>query len=302
MVEPPPGFETVFKTRHRKDCLESRLVLEAVGILAEAVHRDGVWCLVVKAEDLPIATAELDVYRRENVDRSTERAVEVPLYRGGGVGVVVYAGVILLIAMLTAQSALNVDWLAVGRMQAGEVKAGQWWRTATALTLHLDAEHLASNLLFGAVFGLLAGRILGGGVAWLAIVVAGALGNYINALVQPPIHSSIGASTGVFAALGLLVAHALRPRNSTPEKPLKRWSPLIGGVILLGFIGVGGERTDVAAHLTGFLAGLLIGWAGCRLPSRWLANPRTQAMAGVVAVTILVAAWVVGIAVVGDAS
>jgi membrane associated rhomboid family serine protease len=165
----------------------------------------------------------------------------------------------------------------------------------TALTLHLDAGHITANLVFGAVFGFLAGQALGGGVAWLAIVVAGGLGNFINAFVQAPTHSSIGASTAVFAALGVIVSHALHHWRAVREKPLRRWSPLIGGVLLLAYTGSGGERTDIVAHLTGFMAGLVIGWAGSRLPRRWLANIIVQKWAGVATIALIVAAWTAGL-------
>lgn len=125
-----------------------------------------------------------------------------------------------------------------------------------------------------------------------------ALGNYINAWVQPATHSSIGASTAVFAALGVLVSHSLHHwGDDDRHKRLKRWSPLIGGVVLLGLTGVGGERTDVAAHVTGFVAGMLMGWVGCRLPDRWLASTVVQQLAGVTAVVIVTTAWVVAVAV-----
>ncbi len=291
MYKPPSGYETVFKTRQRKECLESRLVLDAVGISSEATHHDGWWLLVVSSDDLATSAAELDAYRQENPDRSTPGSPAIPLYRGAATGVFFYAGTIIAIFILTAQSAFGLDWLAAGRMEAGRVMAGEWWRTVTALTLHLDVGHISSNLVFGAVFGLLAGQVLGGGVAWLAIVIAGALGNFMNAMVQSPAHTSIGASTAVFAALGVIVSHALRPRASAAEKPLKRWSPLIGGLLLLAFTGVGGERTDVAAHLTGFLAGLLIGWVGCGLPDHRLASRTVQKWAGLATLVIVISAW-----------
>jgi membrane associated rhomboid family serine protease len=86
---------------------------------------------------------------------------------------------------------------------------------------------------------------------------------------------------------------------SIQDKPVRRWSPLIGGVLLLAFTGVGGERTDVAAHLTGFLAGMLIGWVGCRLPDHWLASRRVQKSAGIATIAMIAAAWIVGLAIAG---
>ena len=295
MYEPPAGCVTVFRTRQRNQCLESRLVLDAAGISAEAGYRDGWWLLVVDHDDLAIAAAELDAYQRENPVQKSPRRRKVPIYAGATSGVFVYAGVLILVAVLSAQWVFGLEWLPAGRMQAGRVMAGEWWRTVTALTLHLDAGHITANLVFGAVFGLLAGQALGGGVAWLAIVIAAALGNFMNALVQAPTHSSIGASTAVFAALGVIVSHALRYWGAVREKPLRRWSPLIGGVLLLAYTGSGGDRTDVVAHLTGFLAGLVIGWVGSRLPGKWLASSIVQKWAGLTTIALIVVAWAVGL-------
>lgn len=291
MVESPPGYESIHTSKHRSECLELRLVLDAMGIFAETVHGDDGWTLVVKQDDRAAAAAEIEAYRRENAAGATSPRIAEPVLGGAVVAVALYTGIISLLSILTVRQGFGLDWLSAGRMQAGKVMAGEVWRTATALTLHLDAEHLFANLLFGSVFGFLAGRLLGGGVAWLAILIAGALGNFMNATVQPPNHSSIGASTAVFAALGMIVSHALRPRGEVATTPLRRWSPLIGGVLLLAFMGVGGERTDVLAHVTGFMAGLLVGWAGCRLPHRWLASGWTQWAAGIGALAIVIAAW-----------
>jgi membrane associated rhomboid family serine protease len=276
--------------------MESHLVLDAAGISSEVAQRDGWWMLVVRREDLGIADAELEAYRQENPAGSTEERHEVAVYVGAARGVFVYAGILILIAILDAPWGFGLNLLPAGRMQAGQVMAGGWWRTVTALTLHADVGHLTANLVFGTLFGLLAGRTLGGGVAWLAIVIAGALGNLINAAVQAPEHNSIGASTAVFAALGVIVSHALRDWRADREKRLRRWSPLIGGVLLLAYTGVGGQRTDVVAHLTGFLSGLMIGWFGCRLPHHWLVSREVQKWAGYAAIALVACAWIFALA------
>lgn len=297
MYEAPPGYETVFKSREQSECLESRLVLDAAGISTEVGYQDGWWLLAVSRSDLAVSTAELDAYRRENPTPSPRSSMAVPVYGGAAVGVFLYAATIVLVAIFTGQGAFGLEWLSAGQMQAGRAVAGEWWRIVTALTLHLDVGHITANLAFGTVFGFLAGRVLGGGVAWLAIVTAGAMGNFMNAMLQAPTHSSIGASTAVFAALGLIVSHALRPRTAVPEKSLRRWSPLIGGILLFAFTGIGGERTDVMAHVTGFSAGLMIGWVGCRLPHHWLASCKIQGSTGAAAILIVASAWAVGLVV-----
>ncbi len=290
-----PGYAVAFTTLQRKECRDARLVLEAIGLDVETTRQAGEWLVLVPQEELPRAIAELDAYRQENPQRADEQAAPVPVYGGGVVGVLLYAICLLLIDTFARTRGLDHDWLAAGDMVAGQVLSGQWWRVVTALTLHVDAGHILSNLVFGTVFGLLAGRVLGGGVAWLTIVIAGSLGNYMNALVQPAEHTSIGASTAVFAALGVIVAHALRHRTPGPQRALLRWSPLIGGVVLFGLLGIGGQRTDVMAHLTGLLAGMSIGWFGSRIPNRWLSNPIVQTSAGILAIAVVAAAWRVGL-------
>ena len=209
MDETPRGREIAFRTQQRGECMELRLVLNAAGISAEARHQDGWWLLSVPAYDLAKSKGEIDAYRQENAV-AEKRPTQVALrYGGAGVAVFAYALVILVVGTWDAVSAFGVDWNSNGAMEAGKVVDGQWWRCLTALTLHVDAGHLIANLVFGVLFGLIAGRILGGGVAWLGMVIAGALGNFANALMRAPTHMSIGASTAVFAALGMIVFHAM---------------------------------------------------------------------------------------------
>ena len=89
---------------------------------------------------------------------------------------------------LLAQPACSaLDWLGAGEFAAGRVLAGEWWRTVTALTVHVDCDHVAGNSAFGAFFGYFVGRYLGRGVGWLADRRGrGALANALDALVQAP--------------------------------------------------------------------------------------------------------------------
>ncbi len=270
-------------------------MLEAAGISTESVHQDGHWLLSVGSHDLGIATAELQAYQRDKSDTAVYVSPRAAVFGGAWAGVASYTVVMLLVALLSTMSASGQLWKNVGMMRAGDVLSGQWWRAVTALTLHVDAGHLLSNLLFGLVFGFMVGRILGGGVGWLTIVAAGTFGNLANALVHDASHTSIGASTAVFGALGVMVAHSLRPQLSIPQNAMRRWAPLIGGVLVFGFTGIGGERTDVGAHLAGFLAGLMFGWLACRMPESYLASRAVQCVAGLGAMMLVVSAWTAAI-------
>lgn len=283
----------VFISKQRRDCTERRLVLEAMGIPSTIGQGGGNWQLLVDEADEGRAFEQLAAYQVERSGELTPITTPIPTFDGAGWGVIAYALFIGSIALLSQVDAYNFDWYDVGRMRAGEVIAGHWTQVVTALTLHADLNHLFSNLLFGSLFGFLAGRVLGGGVAWLTILLAGAFGNLLNALARSSDHTSIGASTAVFAALGILVAHALHPRKTSTDPPLKRFSPLIAGVVMLAFLGTEGERTDVLAHVTGFFAGVMLGWIGCRIPRIWLASAETQWLAGMTACILLIGSWMI---------
>ena len=173
---------------------------------------------------------------------------------------------------------------------------GEWWRTVTALTMHLDLDHLGGNLLFGTFFGYFAARHLGPGVAWLAIVGSGTLGNVLSALAQNPQHAAIGASTAVFAALGLLTPYTWRRgfMRGTPWRA--RIGPIVAGLGLLGFTGTGGENTDIFAHLTGFVSGfgcglLLARYARIDITRR----PQTQRACSIATAALVAGAWAWGL-------
>ena len=87
---------------------------------------------------------------------------------------------------------------------------------------------------------------------------SGIAGNVVNAVVYKAGHTSIGASTAVFGALGILSAWQVLRRVNQPGKRLKALLPLGAGLALLGFMG-SSVHTDVLAHLFGFLSGIVIG-------------------------------------------
>lgn len=140
----------------------------------------------------------------------------------------------------------------------------QWWRPFTALFLHADSAHLLGNLLSGLFFMILVSRSIGPLRGWLATLACGTLGNIATALsTYPGPFSSIGASTAVFAALGILsgIGLSLMLRHRLQLPWLRIISPVLGGIIILGMIGAGqpGDNTDVLGHLFGFASGLLFG-------------------------------------------
>ncbi len=185
-----------------------------------------------------------------------------------------------------------VDWATLGNADAGKIMAGQWWRLATALTLHADWQHLLGNLLIGGVFISRLCRDLRSGPAWLLLLTTGMLGNLANAWLQNPDHHAVGASTAIFGSVGLLAAISMaRYRHSL--RPRRRWAlPVAAALGLLAMLGAGGENTDLGAHLFGFLFGLPLGFAAeVTIERRGRPGRVVNALLAVTAAAVLASAW-----------
>jgi len=168
------------------------------------------------------------------------------------------------------------------------------WRIFTALSLHSGPPHLISNLIFGSLFGFLVAASLGGGISWLAIVLAGGMGNFLNGLIRGPASSSIGASTAVFAAVGILSGCEWRRRVLLRQRKVRRAAPFVMASLILGYLGMGGENTDVAAHVLGLIAGFGVGVMCARIRQETIGRKRVQLVSGGLALLLMVGAWAAG--------
>lgn len=184
---------------------------------------------------------------------------------------------------------------------------GEWWRALTALTLHADAGHFTGNAVIGGIFGALLAQSIGSGRTWALFVLSGLAGNLLNAWFHGPGHLSVGASTGVFGLVGAMAGAAL----VAGRKPnlVRAVAPVAAGMGILAMLGTGGERTDLGAHLFGFLAGLPMGALAGRRAARAARLCRVARLArllrpgiwegrllGLAAFCLLVAAWVMAFA------
>ena len=271
-------------------CFEFGLVLDAKGLRYERIEAQGAWLLCVPPTLAGEATDELRRYAAERTERREPVVPFIPV-SGSGIGAGVYAVVLIVVAYCAGAGLFGADWVVRGALDSQVGAAGEWWRPITALTLHLDQEHLLGNLLFGVGIGMLAGRMFGPGVAWLSILLSGALGNYLDMWVSPPWHRALGASTAVFAALGLLAGFGWGRRLAPRERRLYRWAPLFGGVCLLVLLGAGGEHVDVLGHLLGFIAGVSLGWIFARSGLPRARGRALQMSAGSIALLLVVIAW-----------
>jgi membrane associated rhomboid family serine protease len=289
--EPERGHAVVFRGS-QSVCGEFSLVLEAKNIEHETREGEGAWLLCVPPALLRQAYDEISRYSAERgLPRSIPEAIEV---RSGAIaGTLVYVSILLATAYCAGKGLLDADWLSIGDLDSGT--RSEWWRAVTALTLHLDQEHLLGNVLFGSVAGIAAGRLLGPGLAWASILGTAASANYFEALIAPATHRAVGASTAVFAALGLLAGMAWRQRLNRRERLWYRWAPLIAGICLLTLLGAGNAHVDVLGHALGFTFGTGVGWVYTQVGVANNRGRRLQIIAGAGAVLLICTAWLLAL-------
>ena len=250
--------------------------------------------IVVPAELHEKAKYELWQYDRENRKPKPRDAGITPVYKNAVPGVAVYVAIICLVAWFAGEALFNRDWFVLGRVDGELIRDGEWWRTITALTLHSGIRHLAGNIVFGVLFGLMAGRLVGSGVAWFGIVVASAAANFLNTSLLESTHRAIGASTAVFAALGLVSGFVWRAKLMAQDRWPLRLGPIVGGIALLAYTGTGDANTDIGAHLAGFVCGFLCGML-LTLAAGYLKHKPVQIGSGIAAVSMVVLAWLVAL-------
>lgn len=267
---------------------EHSLVILAMGEACwiQANHDDDSFTLYAEPLAAPRIANELLDYTSEQVTPATSSApTRVAFRHPAGWDVIgIWTFCVLMVFFWQIKDPTLVGHAASSSI--GLIRNGEWWRPFTALFLHADTQHMVGNLLSGTLFGSLVSRLVGPWRGWALILGCGTIGNAMTSIVTwPEPFVSLGASTAVFAALGILSGLGVAVMwHAGLRLPLaKTTAPLIAGVVLLGLMGGGtpGGNTDVLGHVFGFTAGLISGLLAGRFmksaSNDWLANaPRSN--------------------------
>jgi membrane associated rhomboid family serine protease len=277
--------------RRRKRVDEWALVLAAEGLATRVWRGPSGFVLGVAPEDAERALAALEAYERENpappssAEGSEPSAGPAPLRVAIGV-----SGALLVFFALTGPRHPASFWFAQGSAHAERILAGETWRAVTALSLHADLGHVAANAIIGALFLTAVCRTLGPGLGCALVLLAGATGNLANAFLRGPFHDSVGASTAVFGAVGLLGGLGVGRRHRGGLRGRRAWVSVAAALGLLAMLGTSGERVDLWAHFFGLalggLLGIPIGFAARCRPAAGL-----QWLLGGAALATLLACW-----------
>lgn len=284
--------DVVLRVAPRKRTAEDwALVLAAEGLAPRVWRADEGYAVGVAPADCERGLAALDHYEYENAARHdppiTAAPPAHPLALRTGLSI---SASLLLFFLYTGARRPGVSWFERGSAEAERILAGEYWRLATALSLHADLAHVAANAVVGAVFVTAVCRWLGPGVGGALVLVTGIGGNALNAWVQGAGHASVGASTAVFGAVGLLGGLGVSRWRRRGARGRRQWIPVAAAIGLLGMLGTAGERTDLWAHLWGLAVGaglgVPLGFGVTRMPNGWI-----QALAGCAALAAVAASW-----------
>ena len=262
------------------------LVLISQGIESMIVERaeEGAWLLEVVAGDESRALATITTYECENATVWRRELKWTGLLFDARA--IFWFGGLVLFHVFAQTSHVNVT--AAGLMDRNAVLQGEWWRLFTAMTLHGDIAHLAANVTTGIIFLGLAMGCYGAGHALLLSLLGGALGNFATFAVHSEPFSSLGASGMVMASLGLVTAHSLAfAREEKPALWIGR--SVIAGCLLVVLLGLS-PRSDVAAHLGGFIGGVALGFCALPFAGKWMrSGPNLAAV--IVCCGFVLATW-----------
>ncbi|HEX9047772.1 MAG TPA: rhomboid family intramembrane serine protease [Verrucomicrobiae bacterium] len=265
-------------TRDRRQTMDWGLVLLSQGIAAtidDGADGSG-WGLLVSAAEYPAAIQSLRLYRLEN--RNWRWHWRQPV-AGFLFDAKAWLWAAFAVAIYLVSHQAVPGYQAAARMDNAAVRAGEWWRIFTAIFLHADVAHLASNVTLGLVLlGFVMGRY-GSGTGLLAAYLAGAAGNVGGFLFYSPQHLGVGASGMVMGALGMLAAQSASLWRHNPISRKYVLRAALAGIMLFVLFGLDPE-TDVVAHFGGFSSGLLLGAMLLSLPPRWR-NAKTDFAAAV---------------------
>ncbi len=274
--------------RSRREAMDWSLVLASQGISATILNTEETWSLAVDDRDFHRAQASIRQYCLEN--RGWRWKQKLP----GSSGLIFHWGSLLWVAGISGMYYWTMtrfpDLQRLGLMDSTLVKKGEWWRIFTAVTLHADLRHLAGNASTGALLLGLAMARYGFGVALLVAFLAGAAGNVGGLILFPDHHQSLGASGMVMGALGLLAVQSFslwrkfRPGQNILIRAVLAATLLL---ILMGF----SPGTDVVAHVGGFFAGAIFGFALNYAPPVILQKPAVNFAGAILLLGIVITTW-----------
>lgn len=248
--------------------------------------------ILVNPGDKKKAHAMVQAYYRENKFRKARQAIrDLSINPFTSIPAFMIMGLLSAVHLFCLRYHIHEDMILKYGSSSLFIGQGENFRAITALFLHADERHLLGNLAGLLIFGAPFIRLSGFGTGPFMLLLTGTLGNLMTSGLYRTAHLSIGASTSVMGAAGLLTAFQMTRKEKSLS--LDTVIPLIAGATLVGLLSQG-ERTDVFAHVFGFLNGFLLGFIFFPL-NRTITSPLKEPLALLITLLIFVSSVLSGI-------
>ena len=275
---------------NKKTAREYSLLLDSLSIPNNAVFRWNSWHIEVDLSDYEKAKNEIASYEKSGrIEKIHNKFAHIRFQK------VDWIQLVMTLVLLAAFHVFiyeydHMELIKAGRSSAAAITEGEFFRAVTALTLHGDYKHLFSNIFFGGIVLWALSTMTGTGIALLFALFTGFAGNVMNAFFYGSAHNSIGASTSVFGVIGVLAG--LQFFDSFREKKLGRWIPFGAALGLLAMLG-SSEKSDVLAHLFGFVAGVPAGVVfGALFSKRNIPGKTAQNISAILFISVIFVCWI----------
>ncbi|MBP5407425.1 rhomboid family intramembrane serine protease [bacterium] len=274
---------------NKKTAREYSLLLDSLSIANNAVFRWNSWQIEVDFSDYEKAKNEIAAYEKSGrIEKIHNKFAHIRFQK---VNWTIFCATLIFLAAFHVfiYEFDHLELIKAGRSSAAAITEGEFFRAVTALTLHGDYKHLFSNILFGGIVLWSLSTLAGTGSALILALFTGFAGNVMNAFFYGSAHNSIGASTSVFGVIGVLAG--LQFFDGFREKKLGRWIPFGAALGLLAMLG-SSEKSDVLAHLFGFVAGIPAGTVfGAFFSKRTLPEKTVQNLLTLLFILIISVCW-----------
>jgi membrane associated rhomboid family serine protease len=252
-------FKILIENIDKKKAEDLLLVLAANHIIGVKTQRFKTHMILVEKNDYHRALKQIRLYSSEN--RHSPTVIQtIPVQWFHFSGGLIASILLFIIHYKTSPEPCHTGMINRFGASAHGITHGEFYRGFTALLLHADWPHLFGNMAGMIIFGGFVTIAASGkqSAAFLMIIFSGISGNIFNAFFHRSFHLSIGASTSVFGAVGILAGINFIYYLNKKIPKATAFKPVAAGFALIAILGTG-ENADISGHLFGFFSGVTIG-------------------------------------------
>ena len=150
----------------------------------------------------------------------------------------------------------NSVLISLGAKYTPLIQDGEVWRLITCAFLHGSLLHIACNMFMLYSIGPQIQRIFGS-IKYIIIYLISCVTSSVLSTIMNPNSISVGASGGIFGLMGALLAFAVVERKKVNKEYTMGLIKTIGINLVIGLVVI---NIDNAAHIGGFLGGIILGY------------------------------------------